>query len=154
MAAAGKAEPGWSRRFHRHLPWVGRGASTQAVSCCFSSLRSRELDQRWESWDSNLCPCKILVSQELALPVPPQHQHAKTGQNMLLSFQDVHLIYSKIQGIKTYGAGDTERYIAFEISTAYLFNKYSQKSEVSFGIFLCVYLYNVKKYLIFFLLFW
>ena len=61
----------------RSFFWVSHvGAGVQGLGPSSTAFpdHSRELDQKWSSWDSNQCPYGMLALQATALPATPQHR--------------------------------------------------------------------------------
>lgn len=50
--------------------WVSHKAGRALNNCfCFSQAISKEVDWMWSSWDTDFCPCGMLESHTVALPL-------------------------------------------------------------------------------------
>lgn len=50
-----KVQPGWNQELHENFPHGCRGWSTLTIVYCLPRLISMKWDQRWSSWNWNLC---------------------------------------------------------------------------------------------------
>lgn len=85
-ATATLARPGQSIKLHPGLPREWQGPKNLNHPQHISQAVSRELAQKWSSWDIHLCQYGILALQAMVSPIVPQYGRQNESSLLILIF--------------------------------------------------------------------